>query len=801
MKRVFAAWQLMLLAFAPMASNQTQQKPVSPAETEDPQMSIIRLQQMRSEGRAAFETADYDYLLGRTAESEGNLALAMSSYQAVASRNSVLRPYALRRLSRIAHNTGNLAYEGLLLREIVATAPESLLAKGAAFRSAENTLERGHAIDTIRFLNNDQAEQSVSTAMSAKDTGARERDALLAQAYMASGQVDLARELFNRSIDDPQLRGNPDDVSLAAVRGLDAIDDKGVHLTDAEHTRRARIYQASREFHTAKVHYDAILAEQTDRPLAGDAAFQIGRGFVQRGDLVEGIKWFERVLEQFAETPAAKDALLQAASAYGRVGKTREAISRYQQFIEKYPLDEKVERAYLNIVDIYRDHGEDSEALKWCRKTSEVFRGRVAEAVAVFAEARIYICRGEWAAALESLGRLKELSDLGGPSVPGGTSSAEVNFLRGFALEQSQRFPEAIDVYLSIPEGREEFYGGRATDRLKQLSADETSRSFVSQKIGHLFSTLRSKDDDATRRHAQAILRLTDDENLRESALRELATALRSISGYREVPSFEKPPPAPASPSGETRDQHAAIAHKLLDLGIYDEGAIELEASRPRVSDKGLALATYFVLGDHADRALRLIEPAWRKMPADHPIELIPGDQLELLYPVVYKSALLRHATARNVDPRLVLAIIRQESRFQPDARSYAAARGLMQFIPATADRVAAELGWEQHDMDDLYHPSTSILFGSQYLADLFQLFPKQPEAVAASYNGGDDNMKRWLARSRSNAPERYIPEIAYGQTKDYVYKVMANYRMYKYLYDDNLQAKNAVSTTSLHPQ
>jgi hypothetical protein len=50
--------------------------------------------------------------------------------------------------------------------------------------------------------------------------------------------------------------------------------------------------------------------------------------------------------------------------------------------------------------------------------------------------------------------------------------------------------------------------------------------------------------------------------------------------------------------------------------------------------------------------------------------------------------------------------------------------------------------------------------------------------------------MKRWLARSRSEAPDRYVPEIIFSQSKDYVYRVMANYRVYRAFYDENLRAK-----------
>ena len=175
------------------------------------------------------------------------------------------------------------------------------------------------------------------------------------------------------------------------------------------------------------------------------------------------------------------------------------------------------------------------------------------------------------------------------------------------------------------------------------------------------------------------------------------------------------------------------------------------------------------------------------KLPADFQVELLPEEFTGMLYPTPYKEELLKH---RGVDPRFLLAIMRQESRFRPNVKSNAAARGLMQFISATANRIAADLGRTNFEQDELHFPPTAIAFGSKYVLDLFGLFPEQTEAVAASYNGGEDNMKRWLARSHSNEADRYVPEIAFAQTKDYVHRVMANYRMYTLLYDERLNRK-----------
>ncbi|HEX9961605.1 MAG TPA: lytic transglycosylase domain-containing protein, partial [Pyrinomonadaceae bacterium] len=207
-------------------------------------------------------------------------------------------------------------------------------------------------------------------------------------------------------------------------------------------------------------------------------------------------------------------------------------------------------------------------------------------------------------------------------------------------------------------------------------------------------------------------------------------------------------------------------------------------------ADTAYTLAVFYKRGDMANRAIAYVEPLWRNVPADYQIELIPREQIELLYPAPYREALLQYAPERNLDPRFALSIMRQESRYRADVKSYAAARGLMQFISDTANRIAVELGRKNFRQDELYNPPVAVLFGSQYLENLFRMFPNQPQAVAASYNGGETNMQRWLARAKSDQPDRYVPEILFSQSKDYVYRVMANYRVYQLIYDEKLKSR-----------
>src|SRR5690606_27641237 len=143
-----------------------------------------------------------------------------------------------------------------------------------------------------------------------------------------------------------------------------------------------------------------------DEGMMPEAVFQIGRGYAQAGNYSDALIWFERAWEQYPNIDLAKDVLLQTGSTYSRNGKYREAVTRYRIYIDRYPDDERVDRAFLNIVDISRDLGETSEALRQSAVAADRFRGKVGEAQAIFAEARIYISIEDWNSAIGALERL-----------------------------------------------------------------------------------------------------------------------------------------------------------------------------------------------------------------------------------------------------------------------------------------------------------------------------------------------------------------------------------------------------------
>lgn len=165
-------------------------------------------------------------------------------------------------------------------------------------------------------------------------------------------------------------------------------------------------------------------------------------------------------------------------------------------------------------------------------------------------------------------------------------------------------------------------------------------------------------------------------------------------------------------------------------------------------------------------------------------------DDVSDRYPVPYRQIIINAAKARQLDARFVLALIKQESVFRPLAKSPSGARGLLQLTIDAAQKYAAHAGMASVDESQLYQPETSIRLGSEYLAELATMFPNLPEAVAASYNGGEDNVVRWVRRAKQKDPGVFTSEIGFDETKDYVQKVMNNYRVYQQLYTADLKRK-----------
>jgi soluble lytic murein transglycosylase len=156
---------------------------------------------------------------------------------------------------------------------------------------------------------------------------------------------------------------------------------------------------------------------------------------------------------------------------------------------------------------------------------------------------------------------------------------------------------------------------------------------------------------------------------------------------------------------------------------------------------------------------------------------------LQLVYPFPYREGVLREARANGLDPWLVAGLIRQESMFNPRARSAVGALGLMQVMPATGTRVAQGLGIRNFTAARLTEPDINLRIGTRYLADQVRSHGGRLVDAIAAYNAGPQRVTRWRQFPEYRDPELFTERIPFEETRSYVKIVQQNARIYRELY------------------
>lgn len=153
-------------------------------------------------------------------------------------------------------------------------------------------------------------------------------------------------------------------------------------------------------------------------------------------------------------------------------------------------------------------------------------------------------------------------------------------------------------------------------------------------------------------------------------------------------------------------------------------------------------------------------------------------------FPTAEIDAIYRHGLAFDLDPFLVLGLMRQESVYRQWALSPVGAIGLMQVMPRTGARVAALIGDRRYSPEDLEDPSINVRYGTWYLSRLMARFDGAWPLAVASYNGGPHNVGSWLRPWGAGIRmDDFVEQIPYPETRDYVKKVTGWYTTYVELY------------------
>lgn len=377
---------------------------------------------------------------------------------------------------------------------------------------------------------------------------------------------------------------------------------------------------------------------------------------------------------------------------------------------------------------------------------------------------------------------------------PGSAWADRANFASGDIHEYFGRKAEAIQLYTTV---QKQFPGSSvrndavwrlawlhyrggdwqtALTTFKALAAQARNGSFGTAALyWQARSAEKLGDADSAKQLYRQIFNGGEEsyyQTLSQRALERLGEPVQEAKLSKPIAAAENDPALGADISF-----HLSRARELTALGIHGLAVVELDQINRRANPKNwlqpLLMREYFANQAYG-RSLNLASQ----------LPLSQSERNYYRYPLAYWELVQQKAQERELDPHLILALIRQESLFDPRARSPATALGLMQLIPPTAARVAKQLGLPAPTQDKLFDPELNVALGTQYLKDLLQRYSHNWFKAIAAYNAGEAAVDRWEREIITDDIEEFVERIPYIETRGYVKLVLRNHRIYKRLYE-----------------
>jgi soluble lytic murein transglycosylase len=262
------------------------------------------------------------------------------------------------------------------------------------------------------------------------------------------------------------------------------------------------------------------------------------------------------------------------------------------------------------------------------------------------------------------------------------------------------------------------------------------------------------------------------------------------LARTRSGASLPAPPPPAAPPLRTTPTSHVRLrrAERLLSAGLAQAAVWEIDAvpsSARRRRPSGEVLADLYARAGAPRAALRAAAQHLGTRLSSPPVAADVA-LARHLYPRAFADVVRDRAAATRLPAVLVWGLMRQESEFEPDARSHAGAIGLLQVMAPTAARTAALREEPPPSEEELATPAVNVALGTHYLRALIDKFAGQVVPALAAYNGGPPNVTKWLEREGTLPLDEFVEEIPFLESREYVKKVLGNSVVFGWLYGED---------------
>jgi soluble lytic murein transglycosylase len=582
------------------------------------------------------------------------------------------------------------------------------------------------------------------------------------------------------------------------------IDEARLHL--------GRLLEGEGDYEQAAKQYFAVL-ERGHEAKRGQALFKYGDALIALGRKKEAVNWLEELYYEMPTDRLSRDAgrklrtlqkywpprsgeesyrlAFDRAELLFEAGKYRNAHSDYDQLLKRFAgqVDKDLVHLRRGICQYRRRQNRSAEAtlarvkrddLKpealhfraeaaRRRRRIKTYQSRCDELLklaprgpwaeeTLWSLARYYLLEDDMGKALHYYGRIAKEFPRSKYYVPAQWRILWDQYRNGRYSEAATGFELAAREHPNSDElARFLYWGGRSHE--KSGHADRAAALYRQVIFGY-------KNTYYGRQAAQHLSRLRGAEAAR-TAIEEGRTEVDLSKGLEVI-----------------REDRLERVGQLMAVGLSDLAETEARRAVAGEDDDTSFLALlawiHFEQGHYRDAivAIRRAFPFHVSATGD----LLPEAIWKMLYHIRYWDEVERYSKDHNVDPYVVVALIRQESTFNPRVRSRAGARGLMQIMPRTG-RTLARQHRQRYRTRDLYDPEINIRYGTHYLKEILDRFGGRLDYALASYNAGPHRVKAWTGMDLTLDSEEFIEEIPFTETRNYVKLVLRNEMLYRRLY------------------
>lgn len=461
----------------------------------------------------------------------------------------------------------------------------------------------------------------------------------------------------------------------------------------------------------------------------------LGRAEYQEGKLMPAIANLEKSLKQ---APNARK-LYYLGRAYGRRGKYFNAIKYMRTVLAKYPQSGYADDARYYLA-LYYELTDSPRAATKCY--------------------------------------LSLLNDY-----PNSSYADEAIFRAGMLLYRQKDYESAFSVFSQAQRHRvgEEtpkclFWWGKLAERLGRLSDAAGIYYYLTEKFDHTYASYRA-------RHRLGALGYSAPQTKPVNDREKLATLMEKWESGR------RPEALNDDLNRRILKYKALMDLNLLDYALGEARIIVKITGGVSEESAQLSLATALHRVGEFGIPIRFTEGKIKQAVLSGKPEAVSLTVWKLAYPKGYFEKIEEYSRDFGLDPYLALAVIREESRFNPRALSRARAHGLMQVIPSTGRILAKQLDIKPFSNNKMYNVDVNVKMGTKYLSDLIRRFDGNVALALAGYNGGPVRIKKlvnnWYNGDMRNLDiDEFIEYIPMRETRYYVQKVLGSYYEYKRLYE-----------------